>query len=156
MSWRVSAAPKVFLWALDRFISYGFRPVRAAGVVCGFLLIASLVFQQAQASGKIACRVNPIVARVVDPEDANAVKTVLPPACHFNSMWYTLNMFVPMSPIESSTEWVLVEPDDAQPVAWIFHTVLTIRLLGWLLITLVAFAVAARIETLFARSRLKD
>lgn len=147
LSLRRNFIPKVLLQALDWFIGYGFRPVRASLVVLTYVLLSSIFFHHAEHSGAIAAQPAATTATIADVDLSEK---------HFNSFWYTLDIFVPMLAAEADVRWVLTTPEGDDLVAWSYHFALVIRFFGWLLITLAILAVAARIETMFARFRLRD
>ena len=175
LSWRKNFLERAVMTILNSYIGYGFRPVRATFITIIYFLCTSTIFQYAYQEGILV----PIQRYSQSTEQNNFLNIInnasgdksdldseLNGSTPFNSVFYTVDMLLPINPVDREVDWVFKvpaqSPADQQTMrrgaACLTPVIPTaaflLRIVGWALITLLALAIVARLETLYARARI--
>jgi hypothetical protein len=63
------------------------------------------------------------------------------PTASYNSFWYSLDVFLPLTRLHAADQWV---PDRDEPAAWVYMRIH--HLVGWILIPLGLAAVSGLVK----------
>lgn len=151
----------ILLWLTDSVIEYGYAPFRAALIAAGIIITGSGIGHYSAEKGQVIAADYDLL-RASGGADEKVVtskeRDKLQRYPEFNSMAYTLDIFVPFLDLQQDSRWIVAPPaaNANHGGNWLQKFMRAYafwwRVLGWIFTTIIAIAIVARVETIVARN----